>query len=337
MNYSSIIHPEPNTPSQKEKNYKKQIYDKINEIKDQPNLLAWYVNDEKPYEYNREIRNISLTIHELDPHHPTYSVIQPYGEMPFLLNTTDIMGVDTYPIGIRQIREVHYLTSQEAENALGKPMIPVVQIFDWSIYNNTSTGKSVVPTLQEMRSMSWQQLVLGAKGLMFYSLLEIIQMNETTPIKERWKDIITLTDEIWKYKDVFLSVDKVNKIEYVQNYNVTFGQWKHNNINYIAIVNLEREKETFKINLLEQYIIHKEFGLGTFKVNGNEINFNLEPIDVILIKLIKNSSNNTLIIFIVIILIIILVVVLIFFVKRYLDKKYKTKIFVNSVSKLMDD
>ena len=130
-------------------------------------------------------------------------------------------------------------------------MIPVVQIFDWSIYNNTSTGKSVVPTLQEMRSMSWQQLVLGAKGLMFYSLFEIIQMNETTPIKERWKDIIVLTDEIWKYKDVFLSVDKVNKIEYVQNNNVTFGQWKYNNINYIAIVNLEREKETFKINLLE--------------------------------------------------------------------------------------
>ena len=296
LNYSSIIYPEPNTAFQKEENYKKQIYDKINEFKDHPSLLAWYVNDERPSNFNKEIGNISLTIHELDPHHPSYSVLQPYGEMPFLLNTTDIMGVDTYPVGIRAIRQVHDLTNTEAENTLGKPMIPVVQIFDWSVYNKTTSGKSVVPTLQEMRSMSWQQLVLGAKGLMFYSLNEVIQMNKTSPIKERWKDIIALTDEIWKYKDVFLSVDKVNKIEYVQNYNVTFGQWKHNNINYIAIVNLEREKETFKINLLEQYIIHKEFGLGIFKINGNEINFNLEPIDVILIKLIKNSSNNTLII-----------------------------------------
>ena len=46
LNYSSMIYPEPNTPSQKEKNYKKQIYDKINEFKDHPSILAWYVNDE---------------------------------------------------------------------------------------------------------------------------------------------------------------------------------------------------------------------------------------------------------------------------------------------------
>ena len=74
-------------------------------------------------------------------------------------------------------------------------------------------------------------------------------MDKISPVEDRWKDIIEFTDEIWKYKDVILSIDKVNKIEYIQNNNVSFRQWKYNNSNYIAIVNLEREKEIFKINL----------------------------------------------------------------------------------------
>ena len=128
----------------------------------------------------------------------------PFGEIPLLLNTTDIMGVDIYPVGKFQIREVNHLMGKESERPIGKPNIPVLQIFDLSIYNGTASGKPEPPTLQEMRSMSWQELVLGAKGLMFYFIYEIIEMDKITPIKDRWKDINEFTDEIWKYKDVIL-------------------------------------------------------------------------------------------------------------------------------------
>ena len=130
----------------------------------------------------------------------------------------------------------------------------------------------------------------------------------------------------------------MNKIEYLTNYNVTLGQRKYNNSNYIFVNNLEREKETFKIDLLDKYDISKEFGLGTFKKNGTQIIFNLEPIDVIMIKYSKTSSkSNYLVIFFVILIIIIIVVVLFFVVKRYLDKKLTTKYFIESVSKLMGE
>ena len=132
--------------------------------------------------------------------------------------------------------------------------IPVVQI--------CNMGKSDPPNLQEMRSMSWQAIVAGAKGLIYYSLYEYMFLDK---IEERWKDVITFTDEIWKYKDVILSIDKIDKIEYTQNYNVTFKQWKYNKYKYIVIINLERSKEIFKIDLLGNYKIHKEFGLGTLK------------------------------------------------------------------------
>ena len=54
---------------------------------------------------------------------------------------------------------------------------------------------------------------------------------------------------------------------------------KYNNSNYIFVNNLERQKETFKIDLLDTYDISKEIGLGTFKKNGTQIIFNLERID----------------------------------------------------------
>ena len=338
INFTSITNPNPNTDFQKGENYKKYIVGRVNEFKGYPGLFAYYVNDEMPFYYNKDIRNITLTIHELDPNHPALTVIMPFGEMPSLLNTTDIMGVDNYPIGNSKVSNVYYINSRDNEIALGKPQVQVNQIYDMYAYNDTISGKPQPPTLQEMRSMSWQNIVLGAKGLLFYSLYEIIKLNSTTPIEVRWKDIIEFTDEIWKYKDVILSIDKVNKIEYIENNNVVFKHWKYNNNNYIAIVNLETEKEIFIIDLLDKYNINKEFGLGTFEKNGTEIILNLEPIDVMMIKFSKNSSNsnNLLIAFLIIIIIIVFIALVVFFFRK-LKIKYDTKIFVDSVSKLMND
>ena len=195
------------------------------------------------------------------------------------------------------------------------------------------------PTVQEMKNMCWQSIAIGARGFVFYSLYEIYLLNKknVTPIMDRWKDIVEFSDQLWKYKDVILSIDKVNRIEYVQNYNVTFGLRKYNNTNYIFVNNLQREKEVFKINLIEKYNIYKEFGLGTFKINGNEITFYLEPIDVIMIKYSKSSSSNYLLVTFIIIIIIIIVVALIFIVKRYLNKKSITQTSMDLVSKLTGD
>ena len=89
---------------------------------------------------------------------------------------------------------------------------------------------------------------------------------------------------------------------------------------------------------MDKYDIYKEFGLGTFKKNRTEIIINLEPIDVIMIRYSKSpSESNLLIIFFIIIIIIIIIAAMIFIFKRHLKKKSKTKTFVNSISKLMDD
>ena len=331
------------TDSNNEENYK-TISNRIKEFKDHPALLSWFINDEIPSIYNKFLRNITLLIHELDPNHPSYTVTNYATDFHLLMNTSDILGVDKYPIGpLLPIRYVYDLNEQANYHMLeSKPMIPVCQIYDYGTillrkYRNPIFTKSQ-PTLQEMLSMSWQALVGGGKGLMYYGFYELTLLDDVTPFEDVWKVVIELSEKIWKYKDVILSIDEVNKIEYTKNLNVSFRQWKYKKINYIVVVNLERNKEIFRINLLDKYKINKEFGLGNFIKNGTEIIFNLEPIDVIMIKYTKNAKKyNFLIIFTIVVIIIILIGVIAFIVKKFFMTKYKTKFFINSISKLMND
>ena len=113
--------------------------------------------------------------------------------------------------------------------------------------------------------MAWQGFATGARGLLLYAFHQMYSVNETTPFEPRWKDVIEFTDEIWKYKDLFLSIEEVEKIEYIKNEHVALKQWKVNNSNYIAAINLERDNEIFKVNLSNNYEINKEFGNGTFE------------------------------------------------------------------------
>ena len=318
----------------------KIFVNRINEFKNSPILIGWYINDEMPECLSEHIRNRTLTIHELDPDHPTISVTNKRNLKPkSFINTTDVFGVDCYPIGYDNITEPIncYDRHKEAYDGLlkSKPMWPVPQIFDWSAITKLGFDTRP-PTLQEMKCMTWQALVAGAKGLIFYSIIEIIGMNKTTPFESRWKDVIELTDHIWKYKDMILSIEKVHQIEYKENHNIAFKQWKYNGYNYIVITNLGRKNEKLEINLIKKYIVVKEFGLGTFKQHNNNITFNIEPIDALMIKYkLDNSSNSILIIILVIIILIIISIIIIYLVKRYY-KKVNTKKFIDKIEPLMN-
>ena len=318
---------------------------KINQFKDHPALLSWYINDETPACFHKNLRNRTLSIHEIDPNHPTTTVLCQTRDVINLINTTDIMGFDEYPVGVYSnglIRTVDIKMSETFDKVLeGKLFLPVIQIFDWAAYFGDSD--SCIPTFEEMRSMSWQGFVAGGKGIIYYSLFDLYKTEHISPFEDRWKDVIKLTDEVWKYKDIILSIDKVNKIETFKNPNVKYKQWKYKSDNYIVVVNLERSDEIFVINLLDEFDINKEFGLGSIIKNGSNITFNLKPIDVIMIKYSKNQNNNNnnfiiIIILPIIIALIIIVIVTFFIVKRYVGKKNETtNNFDNTTSKLVDD
>ena len=230
---------------EEEKNFV-EFVNKIEEFKNHPALFAWYVNDERISCFNRNIRNRTLTIHELDPNHPTYTVIGYVKHTNGLMNATDSIGMDKYPIGTDEMRTVYDYNSGVYQEILkGKFMLPVIQICDLAIYfwnKGNFSFNSAPPTLQEMRCMSWQGFATGARGMLFYSYFDLIRMDNVTSFEKRWKDVIEFTNQIWEYKDVILSIEPVDKIEYANNTNVVFKHWKYKNVNYIVIIWEQRMK-----------------------------------------------------------------------------------------------
>ena len=93
-----------------------------------------------PSYLNKIIRNRTLAIHELDPNHPSYIVINNQSNANNLMNTADIIGIINYPIWLyelnhRVIRNVYNANTEAYDKILeGKLLLPIVQIFDWEFY-----------------------------------------------------------------------------------------------------------------------------------------------------------------------------------------------------------
>ena len=119
------------------------------------------------------------------------------------------------------IRKIYELNRDTYYNILGaKPLFSVTQLMDWAAMYwgafNQPDFKSSPPTIQEMKSMNWQAFIAGSKGIFYYSIAMLYEMDHVTPFEERWKDFTVVSDEIWKYKDKILSIEETNSLEYIE-------------------------------------------------------------------------------------------------------------------------
>ncbi|MHC4351658.1 MAG: hypothetical protein ACYS0H_02970 [Planctomycetota bacterium] len=153
----------------------------INRFKNHPGLLVWKNVDEPQWggtPVEPMVRAYRI-IKELDPNHPvglthaprgTVEQLRPYGA------ATDIFLLDIYPIGYppgrhslwpnKEISMVGDYTKFIKEVADGKPVWMVLQIA-WS--GVTKPGKTLrFPTFAQQRFMTYQALINGARGLIYF-------------------------------------------------------------------------------------------------------------------------------------------------------------------------
>ena len=81
--------------------------------------MAWYINDEIQSCFHEVLKNRTLTIHQLDKDHPSYTVTNRSFDTNLLSNTTDMIGLDKYPVGIMPIRKVYEINRDTYYNILG--------------------------------------------------------------------------------------------------------------------------------------------------------------------------------------------------------------------------
>jgi len=138
----------------------------IEMFRDHPALLGWYISDEPNGKTitPAQLGEIYMTVKKIDPWHPVSIVfMSPFITAKKYSEALDIVMADPYPIPDHPVSwpgEVAGLLKTEFSGK--KPVWIVPQAFGggelWSRE----------PTLQEVRSMTWQSIINGATGIQYF-------------------------------------------------------------------------------------------------------------------------------------------------------------------------
>lgn len=287
------------------KNYEKSqnlVKDIISELKDESSLLAWYTNDEMQiYEALDSVYNDVL---ELDKNHPVFQVTNMLDLLDHFYSSTDIIATDPYPIGDKfksrnSLDNVTVATMKTTESAReAKGNWEILQLHNLDFMNRRATNNLQPPTLTQMRNMSYQALVNGAKGLLYfaYHWLHFDRNDKGQVIlsedafQKRWQDVLILNREIKPLTGIILKDNKVDLKLRGGNVN-SFQAWEDGNIIYLAVVNNDDKHQLLlNFDLPREWMV-KENKVPNASINlkNGKLSIDLDPVACGLILLEKNK------------------------------------------------
>ncbi len=244
------------------------IVHKVMTFKDHPAIISWYINDERGPEYLPELVIRYETIKKLDGNNPVWSVHWNTDWLIREARTTDLVGVDPYPIGNHPLTLVSQMA--DAAKKSGKPLWLVPQIFDWRDYPNDPAGRDRTgrpPTRDEMRAMTYLAINHGAKGLIYYSYFNIL---DDADYQTRWEEIKEIAREINDLRPVLLSTHQTKENDIVcNNSNIDFKLMREGKTYYLFAVNTK--KETFNRVSFRNRLVNKPSMIGVLFENGRHI------------------------------------------------------------------
>lgn len=187
---------------------------KAEAFRDHPALLAWYINDELGIELLPRLAERRHLMEALDPGHPTWVVLYQVDLIDKYVDTFDAIGTDPYPIPARPAALAGEWTRKTVSGVQGgRPVWQVPQVFNWACYRKTAEEKADcrTPTLDEMRSMTWQCIAQGANGIVFYSWFDL-HRDPVTPFDVQWPLVKQVAREVADYIPALLSIEKTPAI-----------------------------------------------------------------------------------------------------------------------------
>lgn len=190
---------------------------KVEQLRDNSSLLAWYINDEYPPDFIDRLNQHYKFIKSNDPDHPVLSIIINPEQADLYLNSTDIIGSDPYVIpnlALEKVGEATSTISRKVQNSC--PVWMVIQAHNIGNYTEFIRNPQDyrTPTYDEMRSMSWQAICEGADGLIYYSFFDL-KRNPDVPFEIQWSNLKKIVGEIDSFSKVLLSGIKTDSVKVI--------------------------------------------------------------------------------------------------------------------------
>jgi hypothetical protein len=145
---------------------KTRLIEEIKTFMNHPALLAWYISDEPTGNKiaPEVVDEIYKVVRDIDPWHPVSVVFMaPFLSSKKYRDGLDIVMADPYPLPDLPASLVGDVTGQLKEEFNGSRPV-------WIVPQAFGGGElwSREPTVQEMRSMTWQAIIKGATGIQYF-------------------------------------------------------------------------------------------------------------------------------------------------------------------------
>jgi hypothetical protein len=239
----------------------------VHRFKSKPALLAWALADDvQQFNNNRgAIAEYKNNVKNADPNHVTYITGDP-GETKAIsyLDSTDMMAIQSYPIpnccvwtpavpaGAPRLSKTYWdiANSVAKTDPVGKPVIANLQVFSWDYPGHPETvTDGRWPTPQELDNMTYQALIAGARGILYYTYENFdptkpgppqTMISETQP--QLWQRIPVLSEEIKRLTPALLNGKRTS---FISDDKAIYGAtWRFENKTFLAVVNTaENQKE----------------------------------------------------------------------------------------------
>ncbi|MEG4577109.1 hypothetical protein QUA56_31225 [Microcoleus sp. N3A4] len=252
----------------------------VNKFKDKPVILGWSIADDVDSNKDGFTPNQILDLHckfkTADPAHITYISGSKEKKIANFINTADAIGVQAYPVGENlPLNTVKYMISIARDAApKNRLIIGNVQSFRW--YHEGAK----VPNFDEIRNMTYQAILAGAKGIIYYTYYD-----EEWSLREHpdlWLGIKSLVPEMQAISSFLLDGDLKNIETGVKN--LLAAIWLYQNQTLAVVINTSYDRIadlaiTLPENVREARQIFPDRASGMSVKNG-QLTGSLNPLDV---------------------------------------------------------
>ncbi|HEY3297269.1 MAG TPA: hypothetical protein VGK34_01335, partial [Armatimonadota bacterium] len=231
----------------------------VQAYKNHPAVLAWYLNDERPKSLAPQLEGYYQSVAANDPNHPCYIVLCNMPEVKYFTNTTDIMGVDPYPVPSSPLTTVSDWTDTAQSAVKGKqPVWMVLQAFAWYQYSSSNPDRGHIPTPEELatgraptyaedRCMTYLALTQGAKGIIYYCYYDLRVLPQ---YQEMWTGMKSIAAEVKTLSPMLLSPSDLGAVTYSpSSANIHTKLKQYNGQLYLMAVNPDSTACTVTFNL----------------------------------------------------------------------------------------